>query len=858
MPGQQLPALLLALIFLLSVGAGSVSSSGGSKGLAGAPGAFVHPGAFAGSSRVSPGMAAHPTAPGPLGSPSVKGSFFGNNSTFASLPVTAQYCTKSTFAGSVTSYCYPQAQDPTVLTLANGDIGVGYSRYASQSGTTCTGGATNTVLRVAFSTSTDGGVHFGAAADIGNDTCSYLQAIEPSFALGAPSNVYGVFVEENKSTKTSPTYPANYNPRPTDALGFVASNNNGSSWGHVTTINSTGNIARPVIAAFGKTVYVVFENLSNSSKTYPAGQGTGSIHPIALEFLRSMNGGKSWTKPVALPGENSSMGYYAFAASIAVNVTGALEVTYATNRTCVQQCVPLSYGTFADDIVTIVSTNNATSWSPVRVAEPKLGEAHCWSTYEDSNTCYPADFGWTPLISSTFSPNGSRLLVAAAGSYPQLNQTLSSYSYYRSGVFASDGSSQGTNFTTVPVAADYNAFAANDYSLPAVGVSANGSVYVAYSEENESACPSKGLCSAFVGSTIEFVRVAGKGIDLGGPTMLSFARKAVATTSSFTGWSASVGFTTGGSPVIGFSLPFPDQTTTKKVNTTTYTNYTFTSVLSVAFPYSGPTVNVTFTETGLPGGSPWTFTIDGLPYTQSSTSVTVTNVPNGLAVVLGESTVGITYWEQVRYSSSSPSAVTFTQPTNTVSFTYAFLYGMLLSFEPTTPISISESFTFNGTTYSRDRYSYGDYVSPAFPWYFPAGTVLDLAPGAIPSIGYWNGSGNGSFTGYGSHTNITINGPIVETAWAIAAGVYNESFAAVGLPKTSQFQLEFNGSTLSGPATKLINVSGVGTGAYTVSAIQATSPNPGWEYFGTSSAGSTVVVPNTAVNVTSTDAHLIG
>ncbi|MCI4368833.1 MAG: hypothetical protein L3K09_04645, partial [Thermoplasmata archaeon] len=684
------------------------------------------------------------------------------------------------------------------------------------------------------------------AIDLGNDTCKYLQATEPSFAVGGGGLVVGAFVEENRSTATQPVFPPLYAARSADALGFVSSSDNGSTWSTTQTLNASGNIARPAIAAFGENIYVVFENITNSSTKYPGGPQSAPISPIALEFLRSLDGGTTWTAPRPLPGENASMGYSASAPSIAVNRTGALEVTYATNRTCVAFCSPILFGSFADDIVSIVSLDNGTSFSPLHVAENKLGEDSCWSWFQRSQSCFGAPFGWTPLISSGFSPDGSRLLVATAGSYAQPNATLSAYSYDQAGVFFSEGSSNGTGFRTVPVAVDYNALLGDDFSIPEVGMAPNGTIYVAYTDQNESSCPVHAPCSPLVGSVAQFVRTSSDGLTFGAPALLSFARHANSRTApdAWTGWTGSIAFTVNGTPVIGYSLPLSQGSTYDRG----YHNFTNSTMLTVAFPYSGPTVNVTFSETGVPGATPWTFFLNGQSYTQSSSSRVITDVPYNQSVVIGLLTFQTTYWQRVVASLGSPSVQAFLAP-STVQFHYNVSYGVLLTFQPLDPVSMLVNFYYNGTYF--ELYEWQDCVScslettvtPAFPWFFTAGTVLPIAPQSSLPVAYWNGTGNGSFTGHAQDVNLTLNGPIQETAWSLAAGVYNETFVPVGLPASSTYTVGFNGSTYSAAGDRWLNVSGIGTGAYPLGTIQATSSRAGWEYFGRSSVGSTVVVP---------------
>src|SRR4029077_19661670 len=79
--------------------------------------------------------------------------------------------------------CYNEAQNPSVLPLANGNVGVSYSLETNQTSNACPGAADNTSVRVGFSISSDGGVTYGAQKILGNNNCAYEQASDPACAV---------------------------------------------------------------------------------------------------------------------------------------------------------------------------------------------------------------------------------------------------------------------------------------------------------------------------------------------------------------------------------------------------------------------------------------------------------------------------------------------------------------------------------------------------------------------------------------------------------------------------------------------------------------------------------------------------
>ena len=135
---------------------------------------------------------------------------------------------------------------------------------------------------------------------------------------------------------------------------------------------------------------------------------------------------------------------------------------------------------------------------------------------------------------------------------------------------------------------------------------------------------------------------------------------------------------------------------------------------------------------------------------------------------------------------------------------------------------------------------------PAFPWYLPAGTVVDFDGTTVDTwlpISYYNGTGNGSSTVVGNTTSITMNGPINETLWGGAIGAYPLTFVPSGLNATEPYQFTFDGTVYRANGTTNVTIPDVLTGAYTLSGVEANSSTAGWEYFGAASSGSPVVVP---------------
>ncbi|MCI4340490.1 MAG: glycoside hydrolase, partial [Thermoplasmata archaeon] len=311
--------LLVALVLLGLVGA-FVPSALSSHGTAAVP-ISAHP-TLGASHAVSTHSSAntvrsaihsaalHPSTPTSSTHPAGTGTgvFWGANSSFSQQSFDNAGCTSYSFSGYFSSNCYTQAVSPTVLNLANGDIAIVYSIYTNASGTACLGSASSVSERVAISLSSDGGQTFGPIQYLGNMTCAYLDAIEPSFAVASDGTVYGAYVEYNYSgnqgqyTSRSSYYCCSY---ANDALGFTESSDNGVTFSAPLTINSDGNISKPQVAVFGDTVYVLYENISNGTSYVNYGlYGYYSAPAINENLLVSTDGGATWSGPTQLPGVN--------------------------------------------------------------------------------------------------------------------------------------------------------------------------------------------------------------------------------------------------------------------------------------------------------------------------------------------------------------------------------------------------------------------------------------------------------------------------------------------------------------------------------------------------------------------------
>ncbi|MCI4372618.1 MAG: hypothetical protein L3K02_03115 [Thermoplasmata archaeon] len=866
-----LVALFLAASLLAGVAGGRPALPGG---LASAP---LSTAAAAASPRATPAAPVHPST----GVQRESGVFFENDSTFATLPANRTPCGANTsaymysFASPPYTYyenfttvydnCYAGGQSPSTLSLGGNEIGTGYSVLSNQSMVGCSNHPDVETSQVAFALSANAGASYSPPVWIGNTSCAYLQDLEPSFTLSSNGHIYGAFVEANYGNATNKSFPFNYQFRTDDALAFTNSGSGGVHFLDPVTLTQAGhgNISRPEIAAFGKSIYIVYEILDNNSSVslanaYPYAPTT----PISLEELTSTDGGATWSGPVTLPGMNASAGYNAMSPSIAVSSTGTVAVAYATNRSCFE----VFFGTcdgYGDNIVVSTSTTNGSSWvGPVEVSPNATGEYQCagWENFTSTNTgywdsCYAYMYAWEPSTSVAWSDvTANDLYVAWSGTFASYNATDFSTTYGTASVFAAASNDAGAHWNDSTVAENVDTSIFAYYYNPVIN-DQNGWVYVSYAEENDTYCFP---CAPGTYGSSYWLQTSLNGVQwMHNVTLLLWNPNAYVE-NAFVGFSESMGFSTGG-PVVTFSQPayetfgfgdvFTDVTqgTNIWINETDWENETGYADLTTAFVWSGNITTVNFTETGLPPGTTWNFTLGSAAFSSSVPTIQVTDVPTGPGLYLAVPNIADGFWTHFTGFPSTNATPVFSAPTN-VTIQFVVEYGVTLAVSPATIPDFQIDFAHNGNYY--DFYTFGcgalcTYAYPEFPWYFPAGTSITLPAVDIYSyypVSFWTGTGNGSSTNFGNSTTFTVNGVINETAWTGAYGSYNVTVSPLGLPGGTTYNFTFDGTPYSHVAPTNVTISNVVTGAYTVGGIVAPGTG-GYDYFGQVVGGDVVYIP---------------
>jgi hypothetical protein len=689
------------------------------------------------------------------------------NSTITDQAKALQLCQKVNSTPFFTSTCYSQSSDPSVLSLPNNITGIAYQVLTENTNNTCHAAAQYTNSRIVFAAS-DSGVNvanplvaientsnFPLAQKVylGNySSCNALNAIEPSFTrsgtgLNPLGTIYGVYIAENSSS-----LPVNYGTRTGDMLEFV-SGTIPYVGGVVGTpvfstpkvLDASGNLALPQVKSVGNTIYVVYEDIANSSTPIP-----GGYLPISVKYIYSTTGGATWIGPVTLPGQGKAEGFNAMAPSITTSAkTGMVAVTYATNRGCdsflsVKPANCLRYG---ESVVVYTSTMNGTSWVGPSVAATNVTESMCYT-----GNCLSSFYQATPETAIAFSPDGTRLFVAWAGATNLSSGILPTHYplWYR---WTGIGVAQSTNFGLpgatwtgglVPFAAvDPAPLGGNttNYFRPALGVSPTGSnVYLAYSMDNETAAsvaypgPWNNSLSEWVanapvlstGPSLEWNRAAPVQV-----LSLSAGIKTNSTRNSFSGYRSSIAFTPAGVPLIGFSVAqFPTTLTVSRsgyysINTTYGTNLSLAELSSyglVSASGSALVTNVTFTGVGLPTNPTWQFMLNNQIITSvGSASLLISNVPRAVPVypaIVPYGGGGAGYSATV--STTVGPVTKFNQLPSvgaTVSDSFSVWVGFTLDSAPSISTSGGAALCSSGATYcyiEPEYESYHYFCNPAF------------------------------------------------------------------------------------------------------------------------------------------------
>jgi hypothetical protein len=773
-------------------------------------------------------------------------------------------------------------------------MGVGFSAVTTANSSPCYGAASQSVSRIEFAVSGSSGASFGSPVFVGgqgSSECPYFQDIEPSFAVDSNGEIFAAYVGANATRAQMTQAIGNviacpsglcapiigYYDRPASALLLAHSTNNGASFSSGAIIQAGGGsvyTARPQVATIGSTVYVVYENVHNS--TTPL--GGQPFYPSQVLLTVSHDYGASWGTPIVLPGLNNSgasnfqQHYTSLSPSISVNPSGEIAVSYATNRSCIAICGAKAPGIqdWGEEIVVTTSTNNGTTWSPLHdVGRTAEAEYAGYGTVGGANTTYLFENG--PSTSVAWNPLTSALYVAWSGAY-----NLSGYDldldYGRSSVFAAASTNGGASWSSeavVPPMVLSPSIFYEGYYDPAIA-EFNGTVYLTYSYYNSSVpcgCGSPLLSGAYS----QWVVQSPDGVHWSPPILAAFYPESGGVgLSSYEGYTSSIAFDSAGNILVAGALA------TAYDQVTGGTEYVQGANVTVATLFNGPSGLAVVSVPGLPTGQAWSVGVNGNVISGTGSSLLDPNTPLGVPLLV-DPMVPHTAVSGEEYNGTQGSLFhTFSQNSNLVLPDVRWA-GVSLAIAPDnlpyvrltltgpneTESSISQSEIEQGvltnSTYGCD-----------FPWYLPVGARVTIA-NASTSVTpysvvyeaatadyavYWNGTGSGSFTGLGASASLTVEGPINETLWILPGGTYNLTVGTPDLPPsaTAHFSIGEGSYNEAGGAARVVH--NLTDGVYDITNLSANATS-GWQYYGRVVTGNPVPVPDVPeVNLTFAYVHV--
>jgi len=204
-------------------------------------------------------------------------------------------------------------------------------------------------------------------------------------------------------------------------------------------------------------------------------------------------------------------------------------------------------------------------------------------------------------------------------------------------------------------------------------------------------------------------------------------------------------------------------------------------VLEGAHFWASATYPIAFTEAGLPLGTNWTVTVNGLSNGSSGPTVHF-NEPNGTFTYTVTSLLPGTPGVQFTAASASGS---FALAGAGTSLSVAYLPEFLLAATPTMPGS--------------------GVVNPSSGW-FLSGMTVNLSALAAPGelfVG-WSGYGTGAYNGAANPAPVVMDAPVTEDARFAPATTYPITYTESGLPPGSAWTVTTNGVRDSSTGTTVV------------------------------------------------------
>jgi List-Bact-rpt repeat protein len=741
---------------------------------------------------VSP-QSVHPDAGAPTGSgratpaavPSIAsgaGTFF----TTSSVPAPAAAALTCFFGTCVTA-----ADDPSLNLTTTGALVVAYATWTTQA--PCTAARTSAQTEIGVVHSTNLGGTWSSPVYLGNSNCTtptvgdYPSAWEPTLTSLANGTLVLAYIEYNVSAGNLPprlSFQASSPSVTYDRLVVTRSFDGGAQWTSPIVVNTSANPGlsapafppqRPSVTAIGDTVYLAWMNLTDqlSSPT----SGSSAVHLVV-----STDGGAAFSAPTDLSTIATSGTSVAMNPSLAVDPSGRLYVAYATNLTYtpVVGC-PSSgcyYGGWTASVVVATSTNNGTSFSYAAIPGSVIVPPTRWGTFFDPS----------PVLA--VGPGGTQVFVAYSGGYlTPLCSIYGCYTGFGAQLAVSNSSDDGATFSAPhavdPSVAGGDDDGANTLYNPAIAVSPDGILQLTATYDNFSVCAQNGL-STWCGPQAQvYVNSSDNGTTFSSPIYVNDNSTQIYTDPNNPDGEQASLLTAGSEVLLAWTSDICDSwNTTVAFTACPWPGTGGASGVQVSELYQGTGLTLTFSETGLAAGTNWTADVLGnVRASTAPTNLVFTGVPDGFNAtwnVTVESAYGYQYTPT--FSLSNPAILT---ASTTVSISYTTQVLFDLQSVPNLPPyaygvpGCGYGFYWNVTACPAVNWNITP--SPGAIWVTP-GTVIPLSAtpndviyctlgGAcydtyILNLTFlsWKGTGDSASNTTSYFTNVTVNGPVNETA----------------------------------------------------------------------------------------------
>ncbi len=805
------------------------------------------------------GSLAAPVHPPPLGPSSGKGTFF--TSTQFPLPTNATPAYTGGFGTNDTN-------SPTIAVSTHGDAVVAYTAFTNES--PCANASQFAFTEIGVVASTNNGSSWSSPSYLGNPDCTqvynYTSAWEPSVAVLANGTFVLAYVEYNYSlTGCTGCLPESIYGYyfPFARLVVTFSYDNGSTWTLPTVINATANPTLafldpipelPDVVTTGQTIYLLWDNYTDPEWYYDASAG--------LQMVVSTDGGATWGSQITFPVQEgiyySETWYADNAPDAVIGPNGELMVAYTTNYSvtppfCQQYACTQDYWD-SNSIVVATSTNNGSTLHVHTVAPTVVWQEDDpgFAFVDDApQILYDAANGntYVSYIGVVFSngcftfPGSPYCYIGPSAPWISVSSNLG-VTWSRSSLVAYALNS--------PLGGVYN----ENYNV-ALGLNSTGALFVADQFTNDSICqPTIYGLSCGVTYEVEMISTNG-GVSFTGPYQVdSFGTQDGLYWQGLTAEFATLNN--------NLTLAWANPTCPGWVlsggcywiSPGGFVNITLSQV------FEGAGVTVTFNETGLPAGTPWSASLTGNERSAlAGTNLTVSGVPNGA------NQSWVVPWVNTTYGNALGSNVTPSSPgtiAGNATINASFEPYVLLNVGTVPPPQSGEPFSCNPSLFFQE-FCANQAINPRVggDW-VPLGAVLIYNVtyvGFDPDCFYcynlsflsWTGSGAGSWNSTNPNGSSTITGPVNETAsfnflnecsgymtYVCTNATYDYFFTETGLPTNTTWQVTLANQTASGnTSVSPVIAFSAGQGPYNFT-VWNVPFNATWSYVGSPSFASPI------------------